>query len=300
MIKKEELKIRGIHIAGLVKSFGNVMAIDGISLEIRPGMFGLLGPNGAGKTTLMRILATLIEPTRGKVTVGGLELTSHKEAVRSRLGYLPQEFGLYRKLTGEEMLDFVAILKGITNPRERRMQVEEALHRVNLWDDRKRRTGEYSGGMKQRLGIAQALLGNPELLIVDEPTAGLDPEERVRFRNLLSDISEDRIIILSTHIVADVEFSCRDMAVMNRGKIAFRGSPKDLSRSARGMVWEIETDDAGFERIRNKTRVIRTRREDERIAVRVLSRTNPDGVGRPAEPTLEDGYVALMEGLHQA
>lgn len=285
-----------ISVIGVTKRFGKVTALSDVSLDIGPGMFGLLGPNGAGKTTLMRILATLLEPSQGKVIVSGLELSSHKDWVRGELGYLPQEFGLYKKLTGEEMLDFVAILKGITDVRERKRQVEEVLHTVGLWDDRRRLTREYSGGMKQRMGIAQALLGAPKLLIVDEPTVGLDPEERVRFRNLLSDISANRVVILSTHIVADVEFSCQDVAVLAKGRLVFRGTPASLAKTAQGLVWRTETDEAGFEKVRTASRVLRTRRDNGRIIARVLCEGNPAGVGVPVEPTLEDGYFVLMEG----
>lgn len=288
-----------IRLEGISKTYrSGTVALRDITCDIGKGMFGLLGPNGAGKTTLMRILATLIDPSAGRAFVDGLEVGRNKERVRQMLGYLPQTFGLYKRLNAIETLDYVGVLKGITDPRERRAQIQEVLERVNLWDQRRRRIGEYSGGMRQRLGIAQALLGDPKLLIVDEPTAGLDPEERIRFRNLLADMSDDRVVLLSTHIVGDVESSCTDMAVIRKGEIVFRGRPSELAARAKGLVWQVEYGRSAFEGVRSRLTVISSRPSGDRVSARIISRTKPEGADAVSvEPTLEDGYVALMEGM---
>lgn len=259
-------------------------------------MFGLLGPNGAGKTTLMRILVTLLEPTSGRITIAGIDRLQEPHRVRQIIGYLPQEFGFYRRLTAREYLDFAAGMKGI-RPAERRRQVDELLSRVNLERDADRPVGGFSGGMKRRLGIAQALLGDPRVLVVDEPTAGLDPEERIRFRNLLTELAGDRIILLSTHIVADVESACSALAVIDRGRLRFAGSPGDLVGRARGLVWQLTVSAREFERLRGVLRVVGVRRTGDAVELRVLSPENPLGQGTPLAPTLEDGYLALMEGI---
>src|SRR5690625_4319091 len=205
-------------------------------------MFGLLGPNGAGKTTLMRILATLIPKSGGRVRIGSFDLESEPHKVREILGYLPQAFNTYRNFTAAEVLDYVALLKGIVDTKERRKVIDAVLEQVNLSRRSRDKVGTYSGGMKQRVGIAQALIGDPKLLIVDEPTAGLDPEERIRFRNLLGEISGDRIVILSTHVVADIESVCTDLAVLNQGRLLYRGTPEALARRAEGKVWSVTLD----------------------------------------------------------
>jgi ABC-2 type transport system ATP-binding protein len=205
-----------ITITRLTKHYGKVRALEEVSLQIGGGMFGLLGPNGAGKTTLMRIITTLVPPTAGKVSVGGADVMKDPGSIRQQLGYLPQEFGFYKSLNAYEMLDYIAVMKNIP-PKQRKSQVNNVLEAVNLQNTALRRVGGFSGGMKQRLGIAQALLGDPQLLVVDEPTAGLDPEERIRFRNLLARLSRERTVLLSTHIVADIEASCSGMAVLDRG-----------------------------------------------------------------------------------
>ncbi len=284
-----------VEIKGLSKTYPNgTKALVDVDLEIGSGMFGLLGPNGAGKTTLMRILATLLPPSAGEVTVAGKSLRADPQFVRENLGYLPQEFGLYGRFNAWEFLDYVGLLKGISDNRARRRAVEEVLHRVNLWEHRRRRLGGYSGGMKRRMGIAQALLGNPRLLIVDEPTAGLDPEERIRFRNLLAELSGDRVVLLSTHIVADVESSCYRLAVVDRGKVCFAGSPAELISRAQGKVWRARANDAEARRLRQEGRVVSSKRTQEGFELKVIACEPPTENARNMEPTLEDGYMAIM------
>jgi len=283
-----------ISISELTKTYsGKVQALRGIDLEIGGGMFGLVGPNGAGKTTLMRILAGLVHPTSGAVRVLGNDVTTPhgKLATKAVLGYLPQELGLYPNLTAREFLDYIAILKGVTDRSVRRQQVNEALQQVRLSDEADRQLKTYSGGMKRRVGIAQALLGDPQLLIVDEPTAGLDPEERVRLRNLLSDMAARRTVILSTHIVEDISQSCNDLAVIAHGTVLFRGTPRDLIVRARGHVWTIN---ASGERPNHGLTIVSTLQLQDAVQYRVLG--EPTGqAATPAEPSLEDGYMWLMK-----
>ncbi|MFN8527558.1 MAG: ABC transporter ATP-binding protein [Anaerolineae bacterium] len=283
-----------IEINGLTKTYkGGVHALNGIDLTIGTGMFGLVGPNGAGKTTLMRILAGLLRPSSGTVRVFGHDLATMqgRHDAKTILGYLPQELGLYPNLNAYEFLDYMAILKGIVDVRERRRQIDDLIEKVHLKDAAKRRLKTYSGGMKRRIGVAQALLGNPKLLIVDEPTAGLDPEERVRLRNLLSDMAIDRTILLSTHIVEDISQSCNDLAVIKQGRAIFRGAPSDLIRAARGHVWMIHN---GTQRPDDSLTLVSSLQLADGVQYRVLG--DPAGTYRttPAEPTLEDGYMWLM------
>jgi len=283
-----------ISISDLTKTYsGKVQALLGIDLEIGSGMFGLVGPNGAGKTTLMRILAGLVHPTSGAVRVLGNDVTTPhgKLATKAVLGYLPQELGLYPSLTAREFLDYIAILKGVTDRSVRRQQVTEALQQVRLSDEADRQLKTYSGGMKRRVGIAQALLGDPQLLIVDEPTAGLDPEERVRLRNLLSDMAARRTVILSTHIVEDISQSCNDLAVIAHGRVLFRGTPRDLIARARGHVWTINS--AG-ERPNHDLTIVSTLQLQDVVQYRVLGELTGQPA-TPAEPSLEDGYMWLMK-----
>ncbi|MBE2183155.1 MAG: ABC transporter ATP-binding protein [Anaerolineae bacterium] len=270
-----------------------VKAIDDISLEIGTGMFGLVGPNGAGKTTFMRIIAGLLKPTTGEISVFGHNLRSYagKQAAKAQLGYLPQDLGLYPNLNAYEFLDYMAILKGITGGADRRRQIDTLLEQVRLTDAAKRPLKTYSGGMKRRVGIAQALLGDPRLIIVDEPTAGLDPEERIRFRNLLADAAAGRTIILSTHIVEDISQSCSDLAAMRGGKVIYRGSPQDLIAQARGSAWTITTQG---ERPNGGLTIVSTLQLATGVQYRVLG--SPDGNydAAPVEPSLEDGYMWLM------
>src|SRR6516225_2239341 len=228
-----------LKIQGLSKTYPNgVKALDNVSLAIPHGMYGLLGPNGAGKSTLMRTLATLQEPDSGTAMLGDIDVLKQKEEVRKRLGYLPQDFGVYPRISAQDMLSHIAVLKGVTNSGERKDLVMAMLRRCNLEDVRKKALSGFSGGMRQRFGIAQALLGNPELVIVDEPTAGLDPEERVRFHNLLAEIGENVIVILSTHIVSDVSDLCASMAIINKGEVLLKGDPATLTASLSGRVWQ--------------------------------------------------------------
>jgi ABC-2 type transport system ATP-binding protein len=283
-----------IEISNLTKQYNReVHALRGIDLDIGTGMFGLVGPNGAGKTTLMRILAGLLKPTNGRIHVLNHDLTTGKgkQAVKAQLGYLPQEFGFYPDLTAVQFLDYMAILKGIRHRAERERQVTQVLAQVRLSDVAGRKIKTYSGGMKRRVGIAQALLGDPKLIIVDEPTAGLDPEERVRLRNLLADTAGRCTVILSTHIVEDISQSCNDLAVMHEGQVRFRGSPRDLIAAARGKVWQIVTQG---ERPNGGVTVVSTLQLQDGVQFRVLGDPDPQYGPTAAEPSLEDGYIWLM------
>ncbi|MDX2162163.1 MAG: ABC transporter ATP-binding protein [bacterium] len=283
-----------IAVQALKKTYrGGVHALDGIDLTIGTGMFGLVGPNGAGKTTLMRILAGLLKPTGGTVRVFGHDLATHagRQQAKTILGYLPQELGLYPNLNAYEFLDYMAILKGIVQGAVRRRQIEALLEQVNLTDAASRKLKTYSGGMKRRIGVAQALLGDPRFLIVDEPTAGLDPEERVRFRNLLSDMAADRTILLSTHIVEDISQSCNDLAVIKNGRSVFRGSPADLIGAARGHAWLIR---GAAQRPDESLTLVSSLQLADGVQYRVLGTPAAHYQAVPAEPTLEDGYMWLM------
>ena len=285
-----------ITIHQITKTYsGNLQALRGIDLEIGSGMFGLVGPNGAGKTSLMRILAGLLLPTSGSAHIFDYNLSdpAGKEAVKALLGYLPQELGLPPELTGLEFLHYVARLKGITDPAVRKTQVEQTLEWVRLAPEANRRLKTYSGGMKRRIGIAQALLGEPRLLIVDEPTAGLDPEERVRLRNLLSDMARRCTVILSTHIIEDISHSCNDLAVLDKGRVLFHGSPRQLITQAKGKVWYVLTEG---DRPGDSLTTVSTLHLAEGIQYRVIGipgAAYPDA--REAEPSLEDGYIWLMK-----
>ncbi|MGA2145922.1 MAG: ABC transporter ATP-binding protein [Bryobacteraceae bacterium] len=280
-----------LRIEHLSKRYANgVQALDEVSLSISAGMFGLLGPNGAGKSTLMRILATLQEADGGEVSLDGIDVLHDKDAVRRMLGYLPQEFGLYPKVTANEMLDHFAHLKGVINGRERRTLVQALLRQTNLWDARNQRLGTFSGGMKQRFGIAQALVGNPKLIIVDEPTAGLDPEERVRFHNLLSEIGEQVIVILSTHIVSDVSDLCQSMAIIHLGKVLIEGQPLDLAHSLRGHIWQKLIPRAELSLYKGRLPVISSRLAAGRTLIRVYGEAAPEEGFEPVDPDLEDLY----------
>jgi ABC-2 type transport system ATP-binding protein len=250
------------------------------------------GPNGAGKTTLMKILATLLLPTSGKIVADGIDRIQQPQKIRELLGYLPQDFGFYGNLTGEEMLDFVACMKDVKN---RKQKVSEVLDRVGLSNVRKRKTRHYSGGMKQRLGIAQALLGEPRLLVVDEPTAGLDPEERIRFRNILAEIGTDTTVLLSTHIVGDIESLCADMAIIKAGKIIFRGTCAEAIRRVEGKVWNVQLDPKLFDEVKRDFKIISFQRTHDSINARVVADENPRGLGTPAEADLEAAYVHIIE-----
>jgi ABC-type multidrug transport system ATPase subunit len=284
-----------ITVSQLTKTYGKkVHALRGVNLEIGDGMFGLVGPNGAGKTTLMRILAGLLRPTSGKVSVLGNDVTTSagKLAIKSVLGYLPQELGLYPDLTALEFLEYIALLKGMTDKTEREKQINETLELVGLTGDARRKMRTFSGGMKRRVGIAQALIGKPQLLIVDEPTSGLDPEERVRLRNLLAEMSARCTVILSTHIVEDVSQSCNDLAVINLGQVLFRGSPGDLIAQARGRVWNLITTG---ERLDAGLTVVSTMQIQSGVQYRVIGTPSEASKAVSVEPSLEDGYIWLMQ-----
>lgn len=274
---------------------GKVWALRDFSLALEPGILGLLGPNGAGKSTLMRILATVTRPTEGRITWNGADIAQAPNDLRAVLGYLPQDFGVYPNLSAEEFLEYMAAIKGLDR-RTARKRIQQLLELVNLYEVRKRRLGGYSGGMRQRVGIAQALLNDPELLIVDEPTAGLDPEERVRFRNLLSDLSGERIVILSTHIVSDVEATATTVALIQKGRILQQGAPEKLLQAVEGKVWEWTIPSADLPAIKAKHIVSETMRRPEGVWVRVVSDAPPAREARPASPNLEDGYLYLIAG----
>lgn len=293
-----------IEINGLTKTYGRgaqaVRALDGIDLHIGEGMFGLLGPNGAGKTTLMRIVAGIVLPGSGSVAVAGIDLAAEKnrEQVKRMLGYLPQELGMYPDLTARQFIDYMGILKGMNDPAARRRRVGEVIEMVGLSQAADRKIKGFSGGMKRRVGIAQALVNDPRILIVDEPTAGLDPEERIRFRNLLVDLAADRVVILSTHIVEDIGQTCRDMAVLAKGKILFRGSPVELTRAAEGWVWTVLSREA--RKPNNGLTVVSMLHMTEGVQYRLVGADTSDyPQAAQAQPGLEDGYVWLMKSSGQ-
>jgi ABC-type multidrug transport system ATPase subunit len=271
---------------------GGNWALKGFSLELNPGVLGLLGPNGAGKTTLMSILATITRATEGTVTWNGTDVASDPDGLRAVLGFLPQDFGVYPNLNAVEFLEYLAAVKGLDAAASRR-RIDELLNLVNLTDVRKRPLGGYSGGMKQRVGIAQALLNDPQLLIVDEPTAGLDPEERVRFRNLLSDLAGERIVILSTHIVSDVEATATDIALIAQGTLVAHASPEELLRQVEGKVWEWVLPSAELNAAKQTYLISNTARRSDGVHARVLADTPPGGA-QPVTPNLEDAYLFCL------
>jgi ABC-2 type transport system ATP-binding protein len=286
-----------ISIKNLSKEYKKgTRALKNVNLEIGNGMFGLLGPNGAGKTTLMRILVTLMEPTEGRVTFDGVDLIKDRGKIRSMLGYLPQEFRMFSRLKAWEFLDYSAQLAGVSRNGSRRDLVSKMLESVGLYEARDRQANKLSGGMKRRLGIAQALIGNPKVLVVDEPTIGLDPEERIRFRNLLADMSrEEKIIILSTHIVGDISSTCEHMAMLDEGEVVYHGSPEKLLEEARGHVWLIDAIDADVEKIRKKYSVIASVPSRHGLEVQVVGDHLEGFTGREIEPNLEHAYVYFLE-----
>jgi ABC-2 type transport system ATP-binding protein len=284
-----------LSIAGLTHVYPNgTRALDAVSLEIPRGMFGLLGPNGAGKSTLMRCVATLQVPTAGAIRFGDIDVLANPQALRRTLGYLPQDFGVYPRVSAESMLDHLAVLKGIAGGGERRDTVAALLKQVNLWDVRKKALASFSGGMRQRFGIAQALIGNPALIIVDEPTAGLDPEERHRFLNLLAEIGEQVAVILSTHIVEDVSDLCQRMAIIAQGRIVQAGAPVELIAALRGRIWRKLIDKGELESIRTRHQVISTRLFGGRTIIHVLADATPGDGFEPAQGGLEDVYFSTL------
>ena len=284
-----------LEIRGLSNVYANgVKALNHIDLTLQKGMFGLLGPNGAGKSTLMRTIATLQDPDSGTIRLGEIDVLTQKAELRKVLGYLPQDFGFYTKVSGLSLLDHFAILKGISDRRERKQIVDALLQQTNLYEARKRNVSEYSGGMRQRFGIAQALLGNPKLIIVDEPTAGLDPMERNRFHNILSEIGEQVIVILSTHIVDDVRTLCNRMVVMNNGTILLEGTPKEAVASMAGRIWEKVLDKDQLQAYKDRMPVISHHVSEGRMMVHVLSDERPEEGFEQTEATLEDVYFSAI------
>jgi ABC-2 type transport system ATP-binding protein len=289
-----ELQIRDVS-----KSYSNgVQALNRVTLTIPAGMFGLLGPNGAGKSTLMRILATLQEPDAGSIRLGDIDVLRQKDEVRRTLGYLPQSFGFYPNVRAERLLEHFAVLKGLTETGTRREVVESLLRRTNLWEVRRQKVGTFSGGMRQRLGVAVALLGNPRLIIVDEPTAGLDPAERVRFLNLLGEIGEESAVILSTHIVEDVEELCSRMAIIDRGQILLDAEPLQAVDALRGRIWRRTVSRDELPAVERAVPVISTKMLAGRTVVHVHGEASPGVEYEPVEPDLKDVYFSVMAGHH--
>jgi ABC-2 type transport system ATP-binding protein len=269
-------------------------ALDDVTLSIPKGMYGLLGPNGAGKSTLMRSIATLQTPTSGTIRFGDIDVIAQPERLRRTLGYLPQDFGVYPRISAQDMLDHMAVLKGIASKADRRATVETLLHQVNLWSVRRKMLAGFSGGMRQRFGIAQALIGNPQLIIVDEPTAGLDPEERNRFLNLLAEIGESVVVILSTHIVEDVSDLCHRMAVLTDGRVQAEGSPQELIRATRGRIWRKVFDRAELPHVREQYEVLSARLSGGRTVVHILFDRDPGNGFTAADAGLEDVYFSTL------
>ena len=284
-----------LSIKNLSKTYPNgVQALNDISLEIPQGMFGLLGPNGAGKSTLMRTISTLQDADSGSILLDDINVLEDKQSVREKLGYLPQDFGLYPRISAEVMLDHIAQMKGIGNKSDRKILVESLLQKVNLYKDRKKGLGTYSGGMRQRFGIAQALVGNPSLIIVDEPTAGLDPSERNRFYNLLSEIGENTIVILSTHIVEDVNTLCSNMAIICKGEVLMQGKPKDGIATVQGRIYQKSIDKGDLESYRSDYNLISTKLIEGKLSLRIESETDPGNGFVPVPADLEDVYFSYI------
>lgn len=290
-----------LEIEDVSHVYGNgTRALDGVSLSIPRGMFGLLGPNGAGKSTLMRAIATLHIPTSGRIRFGSVDVLAEPERVRPLLGYLPQDFGVYPRVSAADMLDHLAVLKGIAQRGERKQTVEALLQQVNLWDVRNKALAGFSGGMRQRFGIAQALIGRPELIIVDEPTAGLDPEERNRFLNLLAEIGENVVVILSTHIVEDVSDLCPRMAVLAEGRIKLEGAPLELIDDLRGRIWRKVVPRDELDALQAAHQVLSTRLYAGRTVVHVLADTAPDDGFEAITGGLEDVYFSTLKRVRAA
>ncbi len=286
-----------LHIRNVSKTYSNgVQALKDVTLTIPAGMYGLLGPNGAGKSTLMRILATLQEPDEGSVRLGDTDVLSQQDDVRKTLGYLPQEFGVYPKASAEKLLDHFALLKGVAQRRARKEVVEALLQQVNLWEVRKQKLGGYSGGMRQRFGVAVALLGNPKLMIVDEPTAGLDPAERLRFLNLLSELGENSVVLLSTHIVEDVSELCTRMAIIDEGEILLEAEPLRAVDDLQGRIWRRVIGKEALPQLEREYAVISTKLLAGRTVAHIFSDTAPGSGFEPSQPDLEDVYFSTMAG----
>ena len=286
-----------IEVKGLSKSYGKVQVLKDIDLQIDTGLFGLLGPNGAGKTTLMKVLSTILPWKDGEVTIYDYDLLKEGDKVRELLGYLPQHFHAPGQFTGKEFLHYVGSMKGLSDKKERTDQVERLLEEVNLLPQANKKVKSYSGGMKRRLGIAQALLGNPKLIILDEPTAGLDPSERIRFRNIIEKLSKTYTIILSTHIISDIESSCEKLAVLNNGEVLFQGTTESLAEHAVNFVWELAVPSTEYDQIEKEHAIISSRREKDNVVFRLISNGSPDVRAVAVKPTIEDGYMAVINGV---
>ena len=288
-----------LTIQNISKTYPNgVEALKNVSLKIGNGMFGLLGPNGAGKSTLMRTIAALQDSDEGTITVGDIDVSKDKQSLREILGYLPQEFGVYPKISANDLLDHLAVMKGIIDSKQRKAVVESLLHQTNLWEAKDQKLGTYSGGMKQRFGIAQALIGDPKLIIVDEPTAGLDPMERNRFHNLLSEIGENVIVILSTHIVDDVSDLCNDMAIILNGEVKLEGEPIQLIERMKEKVWKGLVEKSELSEIEKENDVISSRLYMGKVQVRIFSESPLNNGYEATEPEIEDLYFATIHGLN--
>ena len=287
-----------LSIKNISKTYPNgVEALKNVSLKIGNGMFGLLGPNGAGKSTLMRTIAALQDSDEGTITVGDIDVSKDKQSLREILGYLPQEFGVYPKISANDLLDHLAVMKGITDTKQRKEVVESLLHQTNLWEAKDQKLGTYSGGMKQRFGIAQALIGDPKLIIVDEPTAGLDPMERNRFHNLLSEIGENVIVILSTHIVDDVSDLCNNMAIILNGEVHLVGEPIQLIKTLDQKVWKGLIEKSDLVEIEKENDVISSRLYLGKVQVRIFSESPMQNGFESVNPEIEDLYFATINGL---
>ena len=285
--------VRQIPIIGKHKK--PFRALNGVSLEIKTGMFGLLGPNGAGKSTMMRIICGILEQSYGKIWINGLDTQKYREELQGLIGYLPQAFGTYENMSAWEFLDYQAILKGIKDSKIREERLEYVLKNVHMYERRNDKIGSFSGGMKQRIGIAQILLNLPRILVVDEPTAGLDPRERIRFRNLLVELSRERIVIFSTHIIEDISSSCNQVAVINRGDLKYFGTPTDMVHMGTGFVWQFSVHAKDFDNIADKKLIVHHMRDGENIRLRVLSKEKPHPDAVNVSPHLEDAYLCLLK-----
>ncbi len=283
-------------IDSVTKKFKDKVAVKDFSVELNSGVYGLLGPNGSGKTTLMRMLADVISPTEGTIKFNGRNKDELKEEYRALIGYLPQDIGFYKNFTAEKFLNYVAALKGVEK-QVAREKIDELLDFVNLEKDRKRKIGKFSGGMKQRLGIAQALLNDPKILILDEPTAGLDPNERIRFKNLIASISKDKIVILSTHIVSDIEFIANDVLIMKEGQLIEKAKPQQLMKKVSGSVWNCHIDESELYEIEKSYKVANISRDNSAITVRVISETKPEFNCTSEEPNLEDVFLYYFKEI---
>ncbi|MDX8362724.1 ABC transporter ATP-binding protein [Cytobacillus sp. IB215316] len=283
-----------LTIENVTKQFGDKLAVNDVSFELTAGVYGFLGANGAGKTTLMRMLVTLINPTSGRILFDGKDVEVLGDEYRDILGYLPQDIGLYKTFSAEKYLLYISALKGIEQKTAKK-KIDDLLEIVNLTEHRKRKIGKFSGGMKQRLGIAQALLNNPKVLIVDEPTAGLDPKERIRFRNLLSSISKDRIVLLSTHIVSDIEFIAKEIIVFKAGQLIQKDKPKELLEKIRGFIWTVNVSEQEVIDFQNKYKVSNIINNQNEVALRIISENKPDERAIEATPNLEDLYLYYFD-----